>query len=407
LAGGSRGIGAIHQDLRGSCDALALSLFAFRLSNFVFRFFNLFLRILMADAIALPQSATISLRSQFLRLIPGVALLGVIGYAGKLLEKNVNAYAKTHHWIFPNIEYVLWAILLGLVISNAFGLAAIFKPGVATYEFWLKTGIVLLGARFLLGDVWKLGGVSLLLVGIEILGAIAFMTFLGRLFGLRPKLTTLLAVGSAVCGVSAIIATKGAIDADDEDSSFAIAAILALGAIALFTFPLIGHALHLSDQAYGVWAGLAVDNTAEATAAGALYSDAAAKLAVLTKTSRNALIGFVVLAYALYWASRGQAESITNKAAFLWQKFPKFVLGFLLISALATAGIFSKDQNLALANLSRWAFLLTFAGVGLRTNFREMRKQGLRPFAVGFIGEIAIAAFTLVLVIAAGRLFGF
>jgi uncharacterized integral membrane protein (TIGR00698 family) len=361
----------------------------------------------MAGTIALPQSPSISLPSQFLRLIPGVALLAAIGYAGKLLEKNVNAYAKAHHWIFPNIEYVLWAILLGLVISNVFGLAAIFKPGVATYEFWLKAGIVLLGARFLLGDVWKLGGVSLLLVGIEILGAIAFMTFLGRLFGLRPKLTTLLAVGSAVCGVSAIIATKGAIDADDEDSSFAIAAILALGAIALFTFPLIGHALHLSDHAYGVWAGLAVDNTAEATAAGALYSDAAAKLAVLTKTTRNALIGFVVLAYAIYWASRGQAETIGNKAAFLWQKFPKFVLGFLLISALATAGFFSKDNNLALANLSRWAFLLTFAGVGLRTNFREMRKQGLRPFAVGCIGEIAIAAFTLLMVMAANKLFGF
>jgi uncharacterized integral membrane protein (TIGR00698 family) len=361
----------------------------------------------MADAIALPQSPSISLPSRFLRLLPGVALLAVIGYAGKLLEKNVNAYAKAHHWIFPNIEYVLWAILLGLVISNVFGLAAIFKPGVATYEFWLKAGIVLLGARFLLGDVWKLGGVSLLLVGIEIFGAIAFMTLLGRLFGLRPKLTTLLAVGSAVCGVSAIIATKGAIDADDEDSSFAVAAILALGAIALFTFPLIGHALHLSDHAYGVWAGLAVDNTAEATAAGALYSDAAAKLAVLTKTTRNALIGFVVLAYAIYWASLGQAETIGNKAAFLWQKFPKFVLGFLLISALATAGFFNKDHDLALANLSRWAFLLSFAGVGLRTNFREMRKQGLRPFMVGFIGEIAIAAFTLVLVIAAGKLFGF
>jgi len=233
------------------------------------------------------------------------------------------------------------------------------------------------------------------------------MTFLGRLFGLRPKLTSLLAVGSAVCGVSAIIATKGAIEADDEDSSFAIAAILALGAIALFTFPLIGHSLRLSDRAYGVWAGLAVDNTAEATAAGALYSDAAAKLAVLTKTTRNALIGFVVLAYAIYWASRGQARAVTNKAAFLWQKFPKFVLGFLLVSLLATVGFFTKDQNASLANLSRWAFLLTFAGVGLRTNFREMRKQGLRPFAVGFIGEIAIALFTLGLVIGAASFFHF
>jgi len=361
----------------------------------------------MADAIVLPQNPPISLGARFFRLIPGVALLAAIGFAGKLLEKNINAYSKANHLTFPNIEYVLWAILIGLVISNVFGLAEIFKPGVATYEFWLKAGIVLLGSRFLLGDVAKLGGVSLALVIIEIAGSLAFMTFLGRLFGLRPKLTSLLAVGSAVCGVSAIIATKGAIDADDEDSSFAIAAILALGAIALFTFPLIGHALHLSDQAYGVWAGLAVDNTAEATAAGALYSDAAAKLAVLTKTCRNALIGFIVLGYAIYWASRGQAQNVTNKAAFLWQKFPKFVLGFLLVSVLATVGFFTKDQNASLANLSRWAFLLTFAGVGLRTNFREMRKQGLRPFAVGVIGEVAIALFTLVLVVGAARLFHF
>jgi uncharacterized integral membrane protein (TIGR00698 family) len=360
----------------------------------------------MASSIALPQTRTEQPALQFLRVIPGVLLLAAVGYAGKLLERNVGAYAKAHHWTFPNIEYVLWAILIGLAISNTVGVPEIFRAGVATYEFWLKAGIVLLGARFLLGDVAKLGGVSLGLVAIEITGAIAFMTLLGRLFNLRPKLTTLLAVGSAVCGVSAIIATQGAIDADEEDSSFAIAAILALGALSLFTFPLIGHWLHLSDHAYGLWAGLAVDNTAEATAAGALYSDAAGKLAVLAKTTRNAMIGFVVLAYAIYWASQGQAKTVKNKAAFLWQKFPKFVLGFLLISVLATYHFFTKDQVTALANLSRWAFLLTFAGVGLRTNFREMRKQGLRPFAVGAIGEVAIAIFTLGLVVGAEKLFG-
>jgi uncharacterized integral membrane protein (TIGR00698 family) len=361
----------------------------------------------MADTIALPQVAPAQPTLRFLRVIPGVLLLAAVGYAGKLLEKNVGAYAKAHHWTFPNIEYVLWAILIGLAISNTVGVPQIFRAGVATYEFWLKVGIVLLGSRFLLGDVLKLGSVSLALVAIEIAVAIAFMTFLGRAFGLRPKLTTLLAVGSAVCGVSAIIATQGAIEADEEDSSFAIAAILALGALSLFTFPLIGHWLHLSDHAYGLWAGLAVDNTAEATAAGALYSDAAGKLAVLAKTTRNAMIGFVVLAYAIYWASQGQAKTIGNKAAFLWQKFPKFVLGFLLISVLATYQFFTKDQITALANLSRWAFLLTFAGVGLRTNFREMRKQGLRPFAVGAIGEVVIAIFTLGLVAGAGKLFGF
>lgn len=359
----------------------------------------------MADSIALPRIQPLRPYDYLLRLAPGVLLLGAIGYGGKLLEKTISLYAKTHHLVIPNIEYVLWAILLGLVISNVFGIPEVFRPGIATYEFWLKAGIVLLGSRFLLADVLHLGGISLALVALELTVALTLMTLLGRLFGLRPKLTSLLAVGSAVCGVSAIIAAQGAIDADDEDASFAIAAILALGALALFTFPLIGHALHMGDHAYGMWAGLAVDNTAEATAAGALFSDSASRIAVLAKTTRNAMIGFVVLGYALYWASAGQARQVTNKAAFLWQKFPKFVLGFLVISILASASFFSKDQLSGLANLSRWAFLLTFAGVGLRTNFREMRKQGLRPFVVGALGEVAIAAITLGFVLAADKLF--
>jgi uncharacterized membrane protein YadS len=173
----------------------------------------------------------------------------------------------------------------------------------------------------------------------------------------------------------------------------------------LFLFPLVGHVLHLSDHAYGLWAGLAVDNTAEATAAGALYSDAAGKIAVLAKTCRNATIGFVVLGYAIYWASKGQAEEVKNKGAFLWRKFPKFVLGFLLISLLATVGFFTKPQLAAVGNLSRWAFLLTFAGVGLRTNLRELSKQGARPFIVGAVGEIVIAVITLGLVFGADHVF--
>lgn len=360
----------------------------------------------MADSVTLPQPRAISLPNRIFALIPGVILLAAVGYAGKFIEQFIARYGKTHHVVLPNIEYVLWAILLGLVISNTIGVPAIFRAGVATYEFWLKAGIVLLGARFLIGDVLRLGGLSLALVFIEITLSLAFMTMLGRAFKLKPKLITLLAVGSSICGVSAIIATQGAIDADEEDSSYAIAAILALGAISLFAFPLIGHWLHLTDRGYGLWAGLAVDNTAEASAAGALFSDAAGKVAVLAKTCRNAMIGFVVLGYALYWAAKGQAAKVDNKAAFLWSKFPKFVLGFLLISLLASISFFTKPQITAIGNLSRWAFLLTFAGVGLRTNLRELGKQGVRPFAVGAIGEIAIAALTLGLIYGATHVFG-
>lgn len=358
----------------------------------------------MATSPALTRSQPFSFPKRLFALLPGLTLLIVVGLGGKVLEQSISRYSKAHHLVIPNIEYVLWAILIGMAISNTVGIASALKPGIATYEFWLKSGIVLLGARFLLGDVLKLGAVSLTLVAIELALSIAFMTLLGRIFKLSPKLTSLLAVGSSICGVSAIIATKGAIDADDEDASFAIAAILALGALALFTFPPIGHWLGMTDHMYGLWAGTGVDNTAEAVAAGALYSDAAAKIAVLAKTTRNAMIGFVVLGYAVYWAAREGRQVAGNKAVFLWQKFPKFVLGFLLISLLASVGIFNSAQITSLANLSRWAFLLTFAGVGLRINFREMKKQGLRPFVVGAVGEVVIAAITLGLVLTAGKI---
>ena len=357
----------------------------------------------MASSIALSQSRPLSFFKRIAEILPGLLLLAAVGYAGKFLERSFAAYGKAHHLTLPNIEYVLWAIVIGLLIANTTGVPAAFEPGLATYEFWLKAGIVLLGSRFLFGDVLKLGGISLILVAVEIAVSLLFMTALGRAFGLKPKLTTLLAVGSSICGVSAIIATKGAIDADDEDSSFAIAAILALGAIALFIFPLVGHWLGMSDRAYGLWAGLGIDNTAEVTAAGNLYSDAAGKVAVLAKTARNAMIGFVVLGYAIHWARKEKTAGVTNKAAFLWNKFPKFVLGFLLISAIATAHVFNKEQLTSLANLSRWAFLLTFAGVGLRTNIGDMRKQGFRPFIVGALGEIVIAALTLGLVFGADK----
>lgn len=342
---------------------------------------------------------------RFLRLLPGVALMLVLGLLGKLTEQALRDYGKAHHLALPNIEYVLWAILFGLVIANTVGVPRWFRPGIATYEFWLKSGIVLLGARFVLGDVLKLGGISLALVAIELVVAIVIMVVLGRAFRLKPKLTSLLAIGSSICGVSAIIAGQGAIGADDDDATFAIAAILALGAFGLFVYPIVGHLLGLSDHAFGLWAGLAVDNTAEATAAGAIYSDAAGKIAVLTKTTRNATIGFVVLGFALFWAARGQAEQVKGKAAFLWQKFPKFVLGFLLVSALATVGVFTDAKLSSLGNLSRWAFLLTFAGVGLRTDFRELRRQGLRPFVVGAIAELTVTVVTLFLVLGADRLF--
>lgn len=330
-----------------------------------------------------------------LHYLPGIVLLFAVGYIGKLLEPVLSNLTGV------KIEYVLIAIVLGLLIRNLVNIPEIFDPGVDTYELWLKIGIVLLGARFLLQDIFKLGGISLALILGEVFFATAIMILLGRYFRLNEKLTTLLAVGSSICGVSAIIAAKGAINADNKDTAFAIAAILGLGAAGLFLYPAVGHALNLSDNAAGVWLGISVDNTAEAVAAGGIYSEEAMKVATLAKTTRNALIGFVVLMWAMYWASRGAAKEITHKGKFLWDNFPKFVLGFFAFSVLSTLAIFDKGDITSLKHLYQWFFLLTFAGVGLRTSISEMRQVGLRPFVCGAIAEVAVTVFNLIIVYAA------
>jgi uncharacterized integral membrane protein (TIGR00698 family) len=331
-------------------------------------------------------------------LIPGIALLFAIGELGKLMQSGIKHINTRFHLNLPQIEYVLWAIILGLLVSNTIGIARLFRPGIATYELWLKLGIVLVGGRFLLQDVLHIGGLSLGLVAVELLLSLTVMTLLGRIFRLPPKLTSLLAIGSSICGVTAIMAAQGAIEPDEEDTSTAIAAILTLGAIALFTFPAIGHMLHLSQQGYGMWAGLAVDNTAESVVTGALYGQDAGRWAILAKTARSSFIGFVVLGYAVYWASQGKAARVENKTLFLWQKFPKFILGFLAISVLATAGFFTTAQLTSLTSLSQWVFLPAFAGVGLRTDLKALVGQGWRPLAVGILGEVFIALITLGLV---------
>jgi uncharacterized integral membrane protein (TIGR00698 family) len=339
--------------------------------------------------------------------LPGLALLIVVGLLGKYAEVWWLAAAKHEHGTVPDIEYVLWAILIGLVLTNTVGLHRVFRPGVLTYHFWLKVGIVALGSRFVLGDVLKMGATSLVQILIDMAVAGTIILAAARLFGLSGKFGSLLAIGTSICGVSAIVAAKGAIRARNSDVGHAIAAILALGAVALFSLPPLGHAIGLSDHEFGLWAGLAVDNTAETTATGYLFSDEAGKIAVLVKSTRNALIGFVVLGFALYWAARGEADELAPgaraKAAFIWEKFPKFVLGFLAVSAVATAGLLSKGQLANVANVSKWAFLLTFAGVGLSTDIRQIARSGWRPLAVAVIGLVVVAAVSLGLVLFTSR----
>ncbi|MGA2640369.1 MAG: putative sulfate exporter family transporter [Spirochaetia bacterium] len=344
------------------------------------------------------------------RLLPGVVVVFALAIGGKLLSDWLQSVIVIN-WVRSLASNVIIAIVGGMIIGNLVPLPKVFSPGIATYEFFLKVGIVLMGARFLVTDIARLGGIGLGMVVVEILFSIAFVSLFARWFRLPEKLGSLLSIGVGICGVSAIIGASPSIQAEKEDTGYAIGVILVFGAAALVVYPLIGRLLSMSDKLFGIWAGLAVDNTAEAVATGAIYSKAALAYTTLAKLCRNALMGFVILGFAVYYARRGMAGQVTHKGRFLWQKFPKFVLGFLGLSVIFSVlfALFpGKDAHAylvgrvgAMRNLSEWAFQLTFVGVGLRTSFRDMVRTGVKPLVVGVAAETAVAGVTLLMVFGA------
>jgi uncharacterized integral membrane protein (TIGR00698 family) len=345
-------------------------------------------------------------------LIPGLLALFVTGLVAKWLEEWLRGSIDIA-WIRSAVSYVIIAIVLGMTVANTVRLPAFLMPGIRSYEFFLKLGVIFLGAKFLISDLARLGAVGMAMVVVEILFSIVFVLFITQFFRIPRKMASLISIGVGVCGVSAIIAASPSIEAERQDTSYAIAVILIFGAAAMVVYPIIGRVLGMSDHLFGVWAGLAVDNTAEAVATGAIFSETAARYATFVKMSRNALMAFVILGFSIVYARSGMAHSIEHKGVFLWRKFPKFVLGFVAMSVLFTtlAAVAGSEDEVnqvkawtgQLKNLYEWAFLLTFSGVGLTTRFKEMTGTGWRPVAVGVLTEAAVAAFTIVMVLVFGQ----
>jgi uncharacterized integral membrane protein (TIGR00698 family) len=343
-----------------------------------------------------------------LSLLPGLLLVVVVGLVAKFLEAWLLTVVHTG-WVKAMVSNVIIAIVLGMIVNNVVRLPAFLETGLASYEFFLKAGVIFLGAKLLLSDLFKLGAVGIGMVIVEIAFSIVFVLFFGRLFKLPEKLASLISIGVGICGVSAIIAATPSINAKKEEASYAIAVILIFGAGALVVYPIIGHLLGMPDHIFGVWAGLAVDNTAEAVATGAIFSEEAALYATFAKMCRNALMAFVILGFAIVYARKGSADQIEHKGRFIWNKFPKFVLGFVAMSVLFTilTAVASSPESQArvsslmgdLKHLYKWAFLFTFAGVGLRTSFRDMAGAGWKPFVVGIATEAAVATFTAIMVL--------
>ncbi|MDQ3856449.1 MAG: YeiH family protein, partial [Chloroflexota bacterium] len=320
---------------------------------------------------------------RLLRYGPGILALVAVGYLALLSS-----------YFLAGLQYVPMAILLGAFVSNTFGVHESLEKGISTYELWLKAGIVLLGSQVAADTLGLFWLKALPLAALTVLCGMGVLLVLGRLLRLPPRLTALLAAGTGICGVSAIVHTAPAIGADDEEIEYAVGAVLAIGAAAIVLYPILGHLLHLSQSVYGLWTGLSVNNTAEAVATGYSYGGEAGRVAIASKLCRVVMLGAAVSLLAA-WTGADRNTGVRATAGHLWQRFPKFVLMFFLVAVLTGLGLLSDHDRESLRNVSSWLFLLAFAGIGFKLRWADIRTVGPRPIVAISLGSLALGTLTL------------
>ena len=336
-------------------------------------------------------------------VLPGLALAVIVGLT-----------ARVAHGLLPRaaagvLGEVIFAVLIGLLLGNLVPMPASFQPGVRfSFHSVLRVAIVLLGASFSFHQVVAIGGKAVLLIALLMAVALFTAHTLGRAAGIPGRLATLIGVGTAVCGNSAIVATAPVIQARDEEVSFAVATNTLFGTLAVLTYPLLGHWLGYDDATFGTWAGTAVNDTSQVVAAGFAFSEGAGRIATAVKLTRNALMGFVIVGVGLAYA-RGAATAVTaggsGLKARLKQSVPLFVVGFLLMAVLNTIGVFRAlstslhfDVAKLLQDTARVLILVALAGVGLSTRIDAMKRTGAKPFWIGLATAVVTSGTSLLLI---------
>jgi uncharacterized integral membrane protein (TIGR00698 family) len=295
---------------------------------------------------------------------------------------------------YYGIEFVVWAVLIGIMIGNM-GLPEALKKSFRN-ELFIKVGLVLLGASINFTTLMAVGIRGLLQAVVIVSSVLLFALLLGLRLGLDKRLSAVLATGVSVCGVSAAIAAAGAVLAKKEHLTYVVTMVVAFAVPLMFIQPTIARLLQLPDAVAGAWIGGNIDTTAVVVAAGSLYSQEALKVASVVKMSQNALIGLVAfllsLYYALYVEKHGDLSSAEAprrpSPIMIWERFPKFVLGFILVSILSTVGFIAGSHLVSVDAARKWAFAMAFASIGLNFNLAELKLLGGKPLLVFLLATL-------------------
>lgn len=294
------------------------------------------------------------------------------------------------------------ALFIGMFLNPLIGKYKIFQPGLKfTSKKILKFAIILLGASLSIGVILNVGKMSLAVMVFTLLTCFGGGYIVGRLLGMNWKLSNLISAGTGICGGSAIAAIAPVIDAEDKDIAYAMSATFLFDMAMILLFPIMGHAMGLSDTAYGLWAGTAVNDTSSVVAAGYAFSEAAGDFATMVKLTRTLAIIPTVLVFSLVQARlrRKEAVNVGNAEGArinILSLFPWFILGFVALAILNSFGLIPVAISAGAKELSKFLMVAALAAIGLGTNFKEMRKSGIAPMVHGFI----ISALVVVVAIA-------
>jgi len=349
------------------------------------------------------------------QLAPGLAL----AFALALLGRELSPWLGTQLMGLEKspVSPILIAIATGLLIRNTLGLPAVYEVGLQLcLKRLLRIGVALLGIRLSLGAVGAIGLAALPVVTGCIVVALLLVSWINRALGLPRRLGTLVAVGTAICGNTAIVATGPVIDASEDEMSYAVGTITVFGLLALITYPFVSHGVFGGDPTLaGLFLGTAIHDTAQVAGAGLLYGQhygapEALDTATVTKLVRNLFMVVVIPLMAIVYHRSG-ADRATRKRAPLAQLVPLFVFGFVAMALLRTLGdlgdapfgglLGAAEWTAAIgfvSTLSAWCLTVAMASVGLGTNLKRLRGLGLRPLGVGLAAALAVGVASAALI---------
>lgn len=315
------------------------------------------------------------------RKIGGILLAGCIAIPAWLIGKA-----------FPIVGSPVLGILFGMILAF-WNRPTHLNEGIQfTSKKILQYAIILLGFEMNLFNIFSVGKQTLLLMVFTLSAAFLTALFAGKLLKLDGNTKTLIGVGSAICGGSAIAATAPVIHAKDEEIARSISTIFLFNVIAAFLFPALGHLFGMSDHTFGLWAGTAVNDTSSVVAAGYAFSDTAGNLSVIVKLTRTLAIVPITLVLAVITSKKDAGENANYSIAKI---FPWFVLGFLGASILNTFLPIPSNATHFLAQAGKFMIVMAMAAIGLNTNIIKLVKNGAKPILLGFLCWLSVSVVSL------------